>query len=266
MKANALALYNALHGTAYQNADDLEVFTMEKVVYIKMKNDVALLVDDSYLNLWEQQSSYNPNMPIRGLMYFGNLYSRYIEEHKLNIYGSKLIQLPTPQYIVFYNGMAKREPIEKLRLSDSFMYPCEKGDFEWTATMYNLNEGKNDAILQKCKPLADYMELINRIRKNQKDGYSIEDAVDLAVDSCIEDDILADFLRGHRAEVRDMCITEFNQEVYERGLLQEGCETGREQLIQSMLRNGKSPETIAEFCNIDLDEVKKAEDAMLINA
>jgi hypothetical protein len=247
-----------------------------------MKNDVALLVDDSFLNLWEQQSSFNPNMPVRGLMYFGNLYSRYIEEHKLNIYGSRLVPLPTPQYIVFYNGMAEREPIEKLRLSDAFIHPCDKGDFEWTATMYNLNKGKNDALLHKCKPLADYMELINRIRKCQKDGYPIEDAVDLAVDSCIDDNILADFLSSHRAEVRDMCITEFNQDVYEKGLLQEGREEGRIEgrmegrmegrkqervtLIQAMLRDGKSPEAIAEFCNIDLNEVRDAQKAMLINA
>jgi hypothetical protein len=222
-----------------------------------MKNDVAFLVDDSFLTLWEQQSSYNPNMPLRGLMYFGNLYSRYIEENGLNIYGSKLVRIPTPQYIIFYNGMAERASIEKLRLSDAFIHPCNKGEFEWTATMYNLNRGKNDELLEKCKPLADYMEFINRIRQNQKDGYSVEDAVDIAIDTCIEDGVLADFLRIHRAEVRDMCITEFNQDVYEKGLLQEGIEEGIEKGLEKGLKEGRQAATQAAICNMIRYGVKK---------
>ena len=102
-KKNILSLYNALNNTNYTNETDIEITTIEDAVYIKMKNDVSFLVD-SYLSLWEQQSTFNPNMPIRGLMYYGNLYNSYIEEHSLNIYGSTLVKLPTPQYIVFYNG------------------------------------------------------------------------------------------------------------------------------------------------------------------
>ena len=98
-KADILSLYNALNGTSYGNPDDITITTIDDVIYIKMKNDVSLIIDGN-LPLWEQQSSINPNMPIRGLMYFGNLYDQYIKVSKLNIYGKKLQRIPTPQYIV----------------------------------------------------------------------------------------------------------------------------------------------------------------------
>ena len=79
-------------------------------------------------------------------MYFGNLYDQYIKTNKLNIYGKKLVKIPTAQYIVFYNGEDECEPVTKLRLSDAFIHENKSGDFEWTATVYNLNRGKNDEL------------------------------------------------------------------------------------------------------------------------
>ena len=224
-KENILSLYNALNGTEYCNINEMELYTIDDVIYIRMKNDVAFILD-SYLSLWEQQSSYNPNMPLRGLMYFGKLYDKYIETNKLNIYGSKLIKIPTPKYIVFYNGKTDKRPIEELRLSDAFIKADESGAFEWSATMYNLNKGKNDNLLEKCKPLAEYMDLINRINKELKVN-DIKTAVNKAVQSCINDGILTDFLIAHRAEVLDMCITEFNEKSFVEGIKEEGREEGR---------------------------------------
>lgn len=224
-KKNILSLYNALNGTSYDDPDDVEITTIEDAIYIKMKNDVSFLID-SYLSLWEQQSSYNPNMPLRGLMYFGNLYSAYVEKNKLNIYGSKLIKIPTPKYVVFYNGTSDREPVTKLKLSDSFIRPDDSEEFEWSATMINLNKGKNPKLLSECKILSDYMVLIEKIRTYQQKGNMIEEAVKKAIDECIENDVLAEFLIKHRAEVLSMCITEFNEKVFVEGIKEEGREEG----------------------------------------
>lgn len=224
-KDDILSLYNALNGSAYCNTDDLAITTIDDVIYIKMKNDVSILLDGN-MPLWEQQGSINPNMPVRGLMYFGNLYSQYIKVNKLNIYGKKLQRIPTPQYIVFYNGTEDYPPVSRLRLSDSFMNRADNGEFEWTATVYNLNRGKNDALLLKCKPLSEYMELINRIRDNQNCGMDIQDAVNTAVDSCIADNIMKDFLTKHKAEVMSVCITEFDEKVFTDGIREEGREEG----------------------------------------
>ena len=224
-KENILSLYNALNGTDYKDVNDIEIYTIDDVIYIKMKNDSAIILD-SHLSLWEQQSSKNPNMPLRGLLYFAKLYDKYIESNNLNIYGSKLIKIPTPKYVVFYNGKVDAQPVQNLKLSDAFLSKEETDGFEWTATVYNLNPGKNDHLLQNCKPLRDYMELVNQIRSNEAAGQSIEEAVDNAVMFCIEHGNLENVLLKHRAEVIDMCITEFNEAVFINGIKAEGIAEG----------------------------------------
>ena len=226
-KENILSLYNALNDSNYDNVDDIEITTIEDALYIKMKNDVSLLID-SYLTLWEQQSTYNPNMPVRGLMYYGNLYNSYIHNRGLNIYRSALVKLPTPKYVVFYNGTTNRDSIEKLRLSDAFMQEDVDHEFEWTATMINLNVGKNDALLEKCKVLDDYMVLINKIRVYKKEMGNIRDAVNRAVDECIQEGRLVEFLEKHRGEIMANVLTEFNEEVFVRSMKEEGREEERE--------------------------------------
>lgn len=170
MKEDILSLYNALNNSNYTNKEDLVLRTLGDSVYMSMKKDVAFLID-SYLSLWEQQSTYNPNMPIRGLMYFGRMYDAYLTENCCNIYGTKLVPIPTPRYIVFYNGMKDIEPITKMRLSDAFITRPENNDFEWTATMYNLNKGKNEELLSKCKILSDYMCFVNYVSEYIGKGY-----------------------------------------------------------------------------------------------
>ena len=261
-KDNTLSLYNALNGTNYQNSDELELYTIEDVIYIRMKNDVAFILD-SFLSLWEQQSSYNPNMPLRGLLYFGKMYNKYIEANNLNIYGSKLVKIPTPKYIVFYNGKTEKKPVMNLRLSDAFIKHESTGDFEWTATMYNLNTGKNDNLLEQCRPLSEYMEFINRINRNIE-SYTIEEAVNNAVESCIKEGVLAVFLKKHRAEVLDVCITEFNEKSFIEGIKEEGREEGRKEgiiegikLINQVKQGKLSIEEAAQQVNMPIEEFKK---------
>lgn len=220
-----------------------------------MKNDVSFLID-SYLSLWEQQSTFNPNMPLRGLMYYGNLYNSYINDMGLNVYSSGLVQIPTPKYIVFYNGTTNRRPIEKLKLSDAFMQKDLEKEFEWTATMINLNVGKNDELLTKCKVLADYMTLINKIREHKRKTKNIKEAVELAVNECIHEDVLVDFLKKHRGEVMSNCLTEFNEEVYRKGLLEEGRELEKMENAKNLL-DILSDEEISKRINLSLETVQQ---------
>lgn len=262
MKSNIISLYNALNGTNYTEEEEFEITTLDDAIYIKMKNDVSLLID-SYLPLWEQQSSYNPNMPLRGLMYFGNLYDAYIDNHKLNIYGESLVKIPTPQYIVFYNGNRDMEAVRKLKLSDAFVHPEEMKEFEWTATMYNLNKGKNEELLSKCRPLQDYMTLINCIKTNQANGLPVKDAVDKAVIHCINNGIMTEFLKNHRAEVMDVCITEYNEKTFVDGIREEGREEERIKAIRNMIELGLTREQILK--KYSEKEYEKAEQEMLAN-
>ena len=223
-KKNALSLYNAVNGTNYIDENDLIIYTLADVIYIKMKNDVSYLFHD-IIALYEQQSSINPNMPIRGLMYFAEMYSKFISTNKLNLYGEKLIKIPNPQYIVFYNGEKEYKGPEKLKLSDSFQKEDASGEYEWTATVVNMND-INNPIRSKCSTLNDYMLLIEKIRMYNK-SMSLQDAVDKAIDECIEEERLTDVLSEFKAEVRKMCITEFDEKVYTEGIRSEGFEQGQ---------------------------------------
>ncbi len=249
-KQNIISLYNALNGTDYSDEKDVEITTIHDVIYINMKNDVSFIVD-SHMSLFEQQSSVNPNMPLRGLMYFGNLYDSYIESRGLNVYGSKLVKIPTPQYYVLYNGKAEAPAISELKLSDAFVKESPRGKFEWTATFVNLNRGKNDELLEQCRPLAEYMFLINCIRENEAKGMQIEDAIDVAVQYCIKCNVLKDFLIAHRAEVVSVCLTEFNEKVFVASIREEG----ELSMLLKLVKKGRLTveEAISE-CQLTKDE------------
>ena len=171
-KANALELYNAINKSAY-GLEDLEITTLKDAIYMGVKNDASLVVG-SEMSLWEHQSSFNPNMPLRGLIYFGRLYDAWVARKELNQYSRKKLQIPVPRYYVFYNGEENMPERSVLRLSD--LYEGE-GDIEVTATMLDINEGRNKELMDHCKPLRDYARLIALIREYNK-ALSIEEAID----------------------------------------------------------------------------------------
>ena len=220
-KSNLLSLYNAINNTHYTDADDLEIMTMQDCIYMKMKNDVSVLLYQ-VLALYEQQSSWNPNMPVRGFLYFAHLYEKYIEMHKLNIYGSKLLKLPTPQYIVFYNGSGMKNDEVKLHLSDSFENKSVAEEFEWTATVKNINYGHNKELMENCHILKEYAQFVDKVRRYNKELNDIRAAIDKTIQECIDEGILKDFLSAHRAEVFNVCLTEYDEEIVKRDLREEG--------------------------------------------
>lgn len=162
-KKNLLSLYNAMNGSHYTDEEQLEIFTVEDVLYLNFKGDVSFLVDPC-LYLYEHQSSYNPNMGVRGLLYFAQSYNKYMELHKLNRFGSKLLRLPKPIFVVFYNGTTWQGEETTIRLSDCFeddgVEPC----VEVVARMININYGKNKELMEHCKPLMDYAIFVKKVR------------------------------------------------------------------------------------------------------
>ncbi|MBQ9061214.1 MAG: hypothetical protein IJ121_00090 [Eubacterium sp.] len=227
-KENALELYNALAETSYTDLSELELNVIENAVYMGYKNDVSFVFRNE-MHLWEEQSSYNPNMPVRGLTYFSKLYSKYLTEHRINVFTTAQRMLPTPRYFVFYLGTDEQPEKKVLRLTDAFDRP-ELADVEVKATMLNINCGHNREILEKCRALRDYTELIQTIRVHEETMY-IDDAIEAAVDECIERGILKEFLVSHKAEVKEMFALEYHEEITKRDLreqaIKEGLEEGR---------------------------------------
>ena len=255
-----LELYNALNGTNYSNPDALELNTIENIIYITMRNDVSFLVD-SQMTLYEQQSTPNPNMPLRGLMYFAKLYQKHLSKEHQNILSTQLVKIPSPQFVVFYNGSKKQPDRYKLRLSDSYIRENKSGDFEWTATVININQNHNTALQKNCKALYHYVQYVGRIATNMRNGMEKKDAVEEAVEWAVDEGLLDGYFKEQRAEVMAMSLTEYDEEDCIRTWRNDGIAEGREQKAvedaQNLLRKNISPAIIAECIGLSLDEVQK---------
>lgn len=266
-RKNLLQLYNAMRGSNYDDPDELTITTNRNVIYLGMKNDISFIIDD-VLNLYEHQASFNPNMGLRGFLYLADAYRKYIDTNNIHLYGSSAVKIPVPQYIVFYNGTKAEPDRQEIRLSDLFekangIEPC----IEITAVMLNINRGHNHELMEKCRVLWEYSEFVGRIRENQKAYPTLEDAVNAAVESSIRDNILAEFLKAHRAEVIEVVLTEYNEKgyiAYEKKLShKEGWTKGFadgefKKLVQQVckkLSKGKTPAQIAEDLEEDLDAI-----------
>lgn len=232
-----LSLYNAVNETHYTNPDEIEITTIRDAVYMGMRNDVSFLLH-CQMNVYEQQSTYNPNMPVRGLMYLGKLYDKYIHVHGLNIYGQKIMRLPIPRLVVFYNGKAAKED-EVLKLSDAFPRELDavQSDVEVRVRMLNINHGRNRRLMEACRPLSEYAWFVEQIRRNKK-GMGIEEAVDKAMDDMPAGFEIRTCLIGNRAEVKDMCITEYNEAETMQMFKEEG-EDKLGELIGQLLSKGR---------------------------
>lgn len=216
-KNNLLDLYNGMNGTRYTDTEGLMVTTLKNGIYVKYKNDASFVFGQD-LYMFEQQSTKNPNMPLRYLHYLSDVY-RVMYSNK-DLYRSGL-KIPSPHFITFYNGTAKAPEVEYLRLSDMFekkdketVSECNAIDsLELIVQVLNINSGNNSGLLEKCKSLKDYMTFVNKVRhKKNVEKKDIETAVNEAIDECIQENVLSDFFRKNRSEVVGVSIYEYDEE------------------------------------------------------
>ena len=258
-KKELLQLYNAINGTSYKNPDDLLITTMEDVIYIGMKNDLSFLIANE-INLYEHQSTVNKNMPLRGLFYLAKMYESYVETNGLNRYQKKLIPLPFPRFIVFYNGEEEIGEELYLRLSDAFEKREEEPAVECVAKFININYGHNQELMQKCERLGEYSYFVASVRNYLKEGCNQKEAVTCAVNECIEKGILKDVLEKHRAEVVDMFLTTFDKKMYEEALREEGREEIEEKYAEQSKQLAELSKDHAELCKqLEAERKRNAE-------
>ena len=240
-KKELLSLYNALTGKNYQNPDELEINTIDDVIYMHLKNDMSFILDD-WQNLFEQQSTFNPNQPLRGFFYFADLYK--VKYFGKKIYSTRLLKIPTPQYIVFYNGTANMPDKKELRLSDAFQQPTEQPDIEVVAHMLNINYGHNKELMERCQKLKEYAQFIDIIRHYLKENehWSNEQAISKAIDDCIKNNILRDILQKERLRVMASILSEFDEVGYKEMIRQEAYEDAYEEGHEAGLEEGREQE------------------------
>ncbi|MBQ8093306.1 MAG: hypothetical protein IJ242_07005 [Clostridia bacterium] len=270
-RAWTLSLYNAVNGTDYTDVDSIRFTTIEDAVYMNMKNDVSFLIANT-MSFYEQQATFNPNMPMRFLIYAGMVYSKYIEQtDSYHQYSTTQQKAPTPKCICFYNGVLDKEDRIVLRLRDSF---DGEADIEVKVTMININYGRNKKLMDMCQPLKEYAWFVAKVNESQRELNDLEVAINTAIDKMPEDFQIRMFLMQNRAEVKRMCITEYNEAKTLAGERMEGIEEGRKEgrdegrkveIIDMTLkkyRRGHSVEETADILEKEPEEIAGIYDAI----
>ena len=250
-KKELLSLYNALTGKNYQNPDELEINTIDDVIYMHLKNDMSFILDD-WQNLFEQQSTFNPNQPLRGFFYFADLYK--VKYFGKKIYSTRLLKIPTPQYIVFYNGTTNMPDKKELRLSDAFQQPTTQPDIEVVAHMLNINYGHNKELMERCQKLKEYAQFIDIIHHYLKENehWSNEQAISKAIDDCIQNNILRDILQKERLRVMASILSEFDEVGYKEMIREEAYEDAYEEAYGKAYGEGEISGMIKLAQNLNL--------------
>lgn len=201
---NALSVYNALNGTNYDDVNAVEIKRLDGATELSVRNDAAFVIG-SVLNLYEHQSTVNPNMPVRFLIYFSNTIQEYMQT--FDIYGPKKLMIPSPRFVVFYNGIKDAPEKYELKLSDSFISKEEQPEIELKCTVYNINTGYNSKLINNCGILKEYMQFVDYVRMYMESGSvgnfteRITEAVNKAIKRCLEEGILVELLTKREKEV-----------------------------------------------------------------
>lgn len=236
-KRRLLELYNAVNKSCYTDPEELEIVTLENAIYMEMKNDLAFVIDFQ-LHLYEHQSTVNPNMPLRFLQYVSKEYEKLTV--KEDIYGGRQIMIPAPRFVVFYNGTEHIPDESFLQLSDAFLTPEETPWLELIVRVLNINIGRNRKLMEQCRTLREYAQYVACVRKYARD-FPIDKAVDLAVEECSRERILADFLQFNKAEVKAMSIFEYDDEATKKAIaansFEDGLKQGREESTLAAIKN-----------------------------
>jgi len=248
-------LYSAIEDVELPPDVAIVINTLSNALFMGQINDVSFTVGDRLVVLIEHQSTINENMPLRMLMYIGRVYEKITDRMKL--YRTDLEKIPTPIFIVLYNGKAPFPAYKILRLSDAFKNagglrtnPLGGPALELEVHVYNINQGYNAELLSKCETLNGYSVLVSKIWEC-RETMELDAAMEAAVRYCIENDILRPYLESNSSEVLNMLITEWNLEEAQRAWLAQGMDKGRNEGrvegrhdIVALLKSGKSPEDI----------------------
>lgn len=257
----ALSLFNAMNDSDYKDPSIVEISKLENSISLTVRNDASFIVDN-YLSLYEHQSTVCPNMPLRLLYYFSDILKRITDDE--DIYGNKLIKIPTPRFAVFYNGEKNQPEVYTQKLSDAFEHPEDEPELELKCKIYNINPGYNEEFLDKCGFLKEYMLFIDCVRKNiaSYGRDNLEKAIDDAIKSSIEQNILKDFLLKRKSDVVKTMTLDYTYErrleLTKRDYKEEGIKEGKLKQLVDLASEGLLQISVAaEKANMSETEFEK---------
>ena len=262
----ALEVYNALNHSDYRDPELIEVCSLERGISLSVRNDAAFILDMN-LSIYEHESTVCPNMPLRALIYVTNILEQWVK--KQNLYGRKLVKIPTPRFAVFYNGVEEQPEQYQLKLSDAYANPMEGPELELTCMVYNINSGKNRELLSECPVLEQYMVFVRYVREGleiypEKD---LAKAIDGAIDRCIEEGVLREFLMKRREEVTKVTQLDYTfdrrielerEDAREEALAEERVNTERErQAKEEERQRAEQAEKEVQRLRAELEQYKR---------
>ena len=256
-KRNALQVYNALNGSSHEDPEMVEMHTLEKGISLSVRNDAAFIIDME-LNIYEHQSSYNTNMPLRALIYFTTILKGIVKNKDL--FSGHTITIPTPHFAVFYNGLKDRPEREVLKLSASYAKPTDQPELELVCTVYNINPNKDKGLLKRCSVLDEYTKFVEIVRHFERENE--ENPVEKAIDHCIENHILEVFLRDRRSEMLKAMTIDMTFERREELIREEEREFGRAEGRTEERQNTEREKKRADDAEARADDAEaRADDA-----
>ena len=251
---------HALNDTTLPDDIPIVINTLEDALFMDKINDISFEIGDRLVVLLEHQSTINPNVALRLLLYIGRIYEKIIEDK--NIYSSKKLSIPQPEFYVLYNGTAPYPDENTIKLSDMFksieplgLKDKEHPVLELEVKIYNINEGKNKAIAKKCRLLSHYSAFIAKVREFEKAGLVRKEAMKKAIYYCREHDILKEFLEKHGKEVANMLLTEWNWDDAKQVWHDEGRDETRIEVARKALAKGSTFEFIQEITGLDMETI-----------
>jgi predicted transposase/invertase (TIGR01784 family) len=258
-------LYSAIEGIPLNPDSPIAINTLSEALFMEQINDISFTIGNKLVILIEHQSTINPNMPVRLLIYLGRVYEKILAEE--NLYSEKALVIPRPEFIVLYNGKTPCPDVQALRLSDLFaplegLKPESTPAMDIRVTVYNINRGHNEDKVRHSEILSGYSVFVEQMRENlDKEKMSLSDAMEATIAYCIDHTILSDFLRKYGAEVRNMVLTEWKtekaKEVWQKEAREDGRVEGREEVARNLLGMGLTPEQVAMGTGLAIDAVRE---------
>ena len=270
-KENFISLYNALHGTNLDaKTTDVQPVMLERVLYMKYYNDIAMLIDGKIVILIEHQSTINQNMPFRFLEYIARIYEKITTKDEK--FGRKLVKLPVPEFYVFYNGKDDYPTESVMKLSDAFMQlddelknqlENENYPLEISVKVININVDKENPILKRCEALKEYSEFIEQVRFNIENAVS--EPLTTAIKEAIKKGFLSDYLNRKSTEVQNMLLAEYDYDtdiaVQRKEAFEDGISLGEKkaklETARKFLAMGLSVEQVADGTGLSIEEIEK---------
>jgi predicted transposase/invertase (TIGR01784 family) len=256
-------LYCALDDVTLPPDVPVTINTLQDVLFMDRVNDISFEIGGKLVILIEHQSTINPNMALRLLMYVARVYEKIIGDK--NIYSAKPVHLPRPEFFVLYNGTAPYPDEKVLKLSELFESVASLGlseespALELEVKVININQGRNEKITRRCRTLGGYSAFVMKVQEYVKGGKEREEAIRQGVLYCREHDILKEFFEEHGTEVINMLMTEWNMDDALAVRYEEGIELGLEQGMANVARNalakGIPPDLIREITGLDVDTI-----------